>query len=418
MRSRWIINIFLLILVAGLVWAVLNDVREARETTRLTGMDPANIEGVELSRPGRDNVKLERMTGGGWRMSAPYRIAADPERVARVLAVVRAEVVRSFPAGGVDLERLGLEPDPVRISLGGLTLRFGATEPIDGLRYVASGDLVHLIEDRYYHLLMAPPSDFVDSHPLPDGLVPASGDVSGEALDPATLTAIAALKAERVEPLNGDLTGRILSIQPEGDGSALRFLVSPDGLRWSRPDLRLTYLVASPPPVLVDQEAAAAGVVPQTESAVQAATEGLLPEQAVGVVEEAAPKSAEGQPGPIPQLEATGPAEGEADGTAAALTASSGEGSGEPIVDPNAPMEIRVERLAPDGPPTFGQDADLDPMEARRRQIEDAVSASFGGPPVRSQAQIQREEAGVDDGEAIVSPEDAARPPPAVKLHP
>jgi Domain of unknown function (DUF4340) len=416
MRSRWIINIFLLILVAGLAWAVLNDVREARETTRLTGMDPAHIEGVELSRPGRDKVKLERITGGGWRMSAPYRIAADPERVARLLGVVRAEVVRSFPAGGVDLERLGLEPDPVRISLGGLTLRFGATEPIDGLRYVASGDLVHLIEDRYYHLLLAPPSDFVDSHPLPDGLVPASGDVSGEALDPATLTAIAALKAERVEPLDGDLTGRILSIQPEGDGAALRFLVSPDGLRWSRPDLRLTYLVASPPPVLVDPQAAAVGVAAQTEPDPRAATTGLLPEQAVGVVEEAVPQSAEGQPGPIPELEATGPSEG--DGTGAALTPSNGEGSVEPIVDPGAPMEMRVERLAPDVPSSFGHDPDLDPMEARRRQIEDAVSASFGGPPVRSQAQIQREEAGVDPGEAIVSPEEAARPPPAVKLHP
>ena len=419
MRARWTLNLFLLILVAGLGWAVLHDLRETEETTPLTGMDPARIEGVELTRPGRDTVKLERITGGGWRMTAPYRIAADSERVARLLGVVQAGVLRSFPASGADLNRLGLEPEPVRISLGGQTLRFGGTEPINGLRYVASGDLVLLIKDLYYHLLMAPASDYVGLHPLPEGLAPASGDLNGEALDPATLSAIAALKAERVEPLDGDLAGRILRIQPQGDGADLRFLVSPDGLRWSRPDLRLTYLVASPPPVLVDQEAAGgAGGAAQTESAPQAPAAGLLPEQAVGVVEGLGPPPGEGPSGPAPEPETPAGAEADADGTAAALAPPSVDASGEPIVDPEAPMEIRVERLAPDDPSASVPDAELDPIEARQRQIDDAVSASFGGPPLRSQAQIQREEAGVEDGDAIVSPEEAAGPPPAVKLRP
>jgi hypothetical protein len=419
MRARWTLNLLLLMLVAGLGWAVLRDLREAEETSPLTGMDPARIEGVELTRPGRDTVKLERITGGAWRMTAPYRIAADPERVARLLGVVQASVLRSFPASGANLEPLGLEPEPVRVSLGGQTLRFGGTEPIDGLRYVASGDLVLLIKDLYYHLLTAPASDYVDLHPLPVGLAPASGDLNGEALDPTTLTAISAIKAERVEPLDGDLTGRILRIQPQGDGATLRFLVSPDGLRWSRPDLRLTYLVGSPPPVLVEQEAAGAAVsAAQTERVPQAPAAGMLSEQAVGVVEGLGPPPGEGQAAPAPESDRLGGAEAEADVTAAALSQSGGEGPGEPVVDPGTPMEIRVERLAPDDPSSSVPESELDPVEARQRQIEDAVSASFGGPPLRSQAQLQREEAGVDEGDAIVSPEEAAGPPPAVKLRP
>ncbi len=415
MRARWTLNLVLLILVAGLGWAMLRDLREAEQTSPLTGMDPARIEGVELTRPGRDIVKLERITGGGWRMTSPYRIAADSDRVERLLGVVQAGVLRSFPVGGADLQRLGLEPEPVRISLGGQTLRFGGTEPINGLRYVASGDLVLLIKDLYYHLLTAPASDYVALHPLPAGLPLASGGLNGEALDPATLSAIAALKAERVEPLDGDLAGRILRIQPQGDGAALRFLVSPDGLRWSRPDLRLTYLVASPPPVLVDQEAAgAAGGAARTEPAPEAPAPGFLPEQAVGVVEGLGPPPGEGQAQPAPESET--PAGAEADGTAAPPSPSSGDGSAEPIVDPETPTEIRVERLTPGDPSSSVQE--LDPVEARQRQIEDAVSSSFGGPPLRSQAQLQREAAGADDGDAIVSPEEAAGPPPAVKLSP
>jgi hypothetical protein len=418
MRVRWTLNLFLLILVAGLAWAVLRDVREAREAIRLTGMDPARIDGVELTRPGRDTVKLERVTGGGWRMTVPYRISADPERVGRLLAVVQAGVARSFPADGVDLGRLGLEPDPVRVSLGGQTLRFGGTDPIDRLRYVASGDLVHLTEDLYYHLITAPPSDYVDPRLLPPGMVPASGEVNGEPIGPATLAAIAALKAERVEPLGGDLNGQILRIQPARDGDALRFLVSPDGLRWSRPDLRLTYLVASPPPALVDQGAVgSAGAEVPAEAAGQPPAPGTLPEQAVGVVEGRGPGPADGEVRGATEVGPPGGTEADVAVSAGAVHPGSA-GSGEAMVDPNAPMEMRVERLGPDGASSSGEGSDLDPLEARQRQIEDAVSASFGGPPVRSQAQIEREGAGIVDGDAIVSPEEAAGPPPALKLRP
>jgi hypothetical protein len=326
--------------------------------------------------------------------------------------------VRSMPADGLDLERLGLEPNPVRISLGGQTLRFGGTEPIDGLRYVGAGDLVHLIEDRFHHLLTAAASDYVDPHPLPAGLVPVSGDIAGTAIAPPTLAAIAAVKAERVEPMGGELAGQILRIQPVGEGAALRFLVSADGLRWSRPDLRLTYLVASPPPALVDQGAAGPAESPvQVAAPTHTQDSGALPEQAVGVVQGVAPVLTDGQPAPAGG-EAV-PGQGEA-AVAGAVDAGEpgGEQWAEPIVDPNAPMEIRVERLAPTDGALRGQNPGLDPLEARQREIDDAVSASFGGPPVRSQAQIQREEEGIVDGDAIVSPEEAAGPPPQVKLRP
>jgi len=414
MRARWILNLLLLLLVAGLGWAVLRDVREVREASRLTGMDPDRIEGVELVRPGRDTIRLERLTGGGWRMTSPYRIAADPERVGRLIEVVEARVARTFPVDGTDLERLDLAPDPVRISLGGQTLRFGGTEPIERLRYVASGDLVHLTEDIHYHLLTAPACDYVDPSPLPAGLVPASGDIDGEAIDPVTLTAIAAVKADRVEPLNGNLTGQLLRLQPAGDGAPLRFLVSRDGCRWSRPDLRLTYLVSSPPPGLVTQDGVpGAKVGNEPAAATQGATP--LPEQAVGLVEGTGPGPEDEQA----EVEASVTVPDE---PAETPFESGRAGTPEDIVDPYAPMEMRVERLAPPAPGAAGAPslpaADLDPLDVRQREIDDAVSASFGGPPVRSQAQIHREESGIVDGDAIVPPDQAAGPPPAVKLRP
>jgi hypothetical protein len=85
---------------------------------------------------------------------------------------------------------------------------------------------------------------------------------------------------------------------------------------------------------------------------------------------------------------------------------------------------MRVERLDPatqsadDAASMPGLHPGADAQADRQQAIDDAVAASFGGPPVRSQKQIQSEESGAADGEAIVSPEQARRPPPAVKLRP
>jgi hypothetical protein len=123
-----------------------------------------------------------------------------------------------------------------------------------------------------------------------------------------------------------------------------------------------------------------------------------------------------GGPGPADGQSGADTGEGAADDPTTTLPPPDSQDWGEAVVDPEAPLEMRIERLAPAGPSPDRQDQD--PLEARQHQIDEAVAASFGGAPVRSQAQIQREEEGVVDGDAIVSPEDAAGPPPAVKLRP
>lgn len=100
MRARWSVNLLLSLLVAALGWTMLRDLRVAEEASRLTGMDPTKIEALELVRPGKDTIKLERITGGGWRMTSPYRIAADSERVMRLLGVTGVGVVRRTWAPG------------------------------------------------------------------------------------------------------------------------------------------------------------------------------------------------------------------------------------------------------------------------------------------------------------------------------
>jgi hypothetical protein len=57
-----------------------------------------------------------------------------------------------------------------------------------------------------------------------------------------------------VEPLGEELSGRLLSLDPGNGGKTVRFLVSEDGRRWARLDLRLRYRLPHPPAWASDGE--------------------------------------------------------------------------------------------------------------------------------------------------------------------
>lgn len=245
MRGRWTINLLLLALVALLSTAVQRELEQSARITTLTELAPERIEAVGLERPGQPPIELLH-NGAVWRMESPYRVAADGERIAQLLRIAATEVYRSLPEDGAG-PRLGLEPGRALLSLDGLTLRFGDTEPIAQHRYVAVGGQVHLIPDGFQHHLIAPAEDYVSPRLLPDDLKPAAGSLDGEALDQLAMEDLGGLKAERVVALDEEINGRLLSLTDDQSGSGLRFLVSADGRRWTRLDLRLVYLLADPP---------------------------------------------------------------------------------------------------------------------------------------------------------------------------
>jgi hypothetical protein len=179
------------------------------------------------------------------------QVDADPERIGRLLSVVEAPVTRSFPAQPAALAELGLSPPRLILKIDTLDLVFGGLDPLDQRRYVETGGLVHLIDDRFQHLLIAPPIDFVAKAPLPADRPPAFATMSGVPLAARSLAALSGVSAERVETLSGELAGEALQVK-YADGSAVRFLISEDRRRWSRLDLKLRYVVAEPPELELD----------------------------------------------------------------------------------------------------------------------------------------------------------------------
>lgn len=253
MRNRWLVNLLLLILVIGLATLMRWDLEQAQREIGLTGLLPENITEIAIERTGEPPIRLIQ-DAAGWRMESPYSVSANAERIGELTGIAATSVYRSLPKT-TGAERLGLNAGSLRLNLNGLVLRFGNVDPIGHHRYVAIGEQVHLIGDGFQHHLIAGAEDYVARTLLPSGFQPSAGNLNGSLLSSEQLAEIGGLTAEVVEPLGSELSGRLLALDSDAGAQSLRFLISADGRSWARLDLRLRYLLATPPPWTVAEEA-------------------------------------------------------------------------------------------------------------------------------------------------------------------
>jgi hypothetical protein len=245
LKARWGVNLALLILVAGMAAAMRNELATERRAGTLTGLDPNRITRVEIQRAGEPVIRLVR-TAEGWQMQSPYALAANDEKVDQLVQIASTPVFRTLPQSA-NPERLGLAPAPIRLTLDGLTLRFGDTDPIGQRRYVAIGNQIHLIDDGFQYHLLAPATDYLSRRLLPTDFRPVAGTLDGQPLTRQTLDELGGITATGVTPAGEELSGDILSLQARETGETIRFLISADRRRWTRVDLHLRYLLAAAP---------------------------------------------------------------------------------------------------------------------------------------------------------------------------
>ncbi len=253
MSGRWLVNGALAILLVALGLLIRAELQRAHLVPTLTDLAAADLYRVEIDRTGEPTITLLQ-TAIGWRLETPFQVDADNGRVTQLLGLLEAPVERSFPAQTVDLRELGLSPARLRLRLDARELQFGDTDPVGRMRYVAGEGLVHLIQDRFHHLLIAPPIHYVSPQLVPRGFGPVFGRLGGIPLTPETLNDLVGLHAERVEILAETPSGEPVALK-SADGTTLRFLISEDRRRWARLDQRLLYVLTDAPELTLDPNA-------------------------------------------------------------------------------------------------------------------------------------------------------------------
>lgn len=160
MQRRWI-NLGLLGLVVGLAaLALLEPGRQPETIAPLLELTPAQMERIEVLRADRETLAFERREGR-WRMTAPHSGWANPVLINRVLEMAALRCPRRYPVTELDPSALHLDPPSLRLRLNDQEIAFGATAPVDGLRYLRVGATVHLCPDRGYPLLNSAAAGFL-----------------------------------------------------------------------------------------------------------------------------------------------------------------------------------------------------------------------------------------------------------------
>ncbi|MEE8429414.1 MAG: DUF4340 domain-containing protein [Gammaproteobacteria bacterium] len=171
MNSRTLLNIGLLVLLLGLGLLVLFEpgIEPPPPPTTLTTFNQDDITHVRIDREQQEPLQLDRQQGG-WRVLAEQPIPTSEFQVLSLLELAGTETKRSYPLDQLDLGKLGLDPASAKVTFNNeLTIEFGTTEPLSGYRYVRVDDAVHLIKDRYQHLIEADISTFIDHRLLREG---------------------------------------------------------------------------------------------------------------------------------------------------------------------------------------------------------------------------------------------------------
>jgi hypothetical protein len=141
---------FLLAATALLAAAVFAELRHERALALdpLTTIDVQTVQRLELSCRGCTTRRFDKV-GGRWRTSGPQAQPADEALVAKLLAIATAPVRFRRAAGDFDAAKIGLDPPQATLVLDATVLKFGGTDTIRGDRYVATGNTIALVPDRF-----------------------------------------------------------------------------------------------------------------------------------------------------------------------------------------------------------------------------------------------------------------------------
>jgi hypothetical protein len=166
MRSRWLLNLALLVLVAGVslfLYLRPKPVDHTPQTFTLSALDPQSISHLSIEVPTKKPVLLERQQGR-WRLVQPVQGRADVTAIGQVLSVAVAVSKEKFPA--VDLARFGLDTPSLKVHVDDQEFSFGMYNPVSGDQFIAYKDAVYTLPTVYSESATIQPLEFLDKQPL------------------------------------------------------------------------------------------------------------------------------------------------------------------------------------------------------------------------------------------------------------
>lgn len=170
MKNRWILNIVMLAIVAGLVAFLYlrpEQGQSDKATFPVTSLKLGDIQQLSVEFPAKAPVVFEKIDGY-WHMVKPYKNRADQLSVQRILSVIAAESEVQFPAA--DLAKFGLDKPQLKVVMtndtGEQVFTYGTYNSVTEQQYVNFQDHIYLLNGRYSEDARTQPIEMVDKNLL------------------------------------------------------------------------------------------------------------------------------------------------------------------------------------------------------------------------------------------------------------
>ncbi len=168
-----LIIVTVLIILFGMIAVYEPGVQVEAGEQPLTALQPADVNTINLLRPGEEKLHFHREADGWYlrfhhpQLDEQRSLPASPFAMEQLLALCTTPSYTRFPLGDQDASKFGVAPAKAVVYLNGLELLFGDTDPIEHHRYVRIGDTMHLSDDRSYRQVLAQPEELVSKYLLP-----------------------------------------------------------------------------------------------------------------------------------------------------------------------------------------------------------------------------------------------------------
>ncbi len=166
MKSRWLVNILLLLVVLG-VGAFIK-FRPQQETIKATSYEVSSLKlnafkRIDVEFPAKASVAFEKVDGY-WYIVKPYKARADQMLVMRILSLVAAKSAQKFKA--TDLTQFGLDQPKLKLKFDNEEFSFGMFNPVTSEQYVAFNNQVYLLPVSYAESAQSPLEEYLDKTPF------------------------------------------------------------------------------------------------------------------------------------------------------------------------------------------------------------------------------------------------------------
>ena len=166
-NSRLLLNITLAIVIAILILLVVYEPGLEEDSTppSLLKLDTEQITEIRIVY-NDETIQLEKQNKK-WMVVKPVIAEGNEFKINSLLGLAKTQSHAHYFTDEIELAPIRLDKPRSQVFFNGTEVAFGDTQPINHQRYVMADNVVHLINDHYYHHTISPAGNYVSFSLLP-----------------------------------------------------------------------------------------------------------------------------------------------------------------------------------------------------------------------------------------------------------